>query len=402
MRVALVGPFPPQQKGEAEYVQRSAEALTKFLPRDNIAIISQYDAVPSVERSNGFLVRRAIFDRSNRPSYAPQRELVEATIQSGAEIVHVHFGPNRDYGGRLGEPLAGALRTLRARGVRTVLTLHSQWMPSDVLSSAPAQRLPRILRPLVVRYFGRFMRRLRASCDAFLCVASARNSPLTDEFSRAYRLPNVGEELFSCVNEFSPPPQTSRPLIFSFGFLRPEKGFEVLIEAFLQYRKTGGAGRLVIAGVPLTDDDRRYARMLRALGDGHDSIEFVEAYLEKDDVDRYLRSCSVFVLPYLSAVGNSAPLHSALGFGRPVIATAIPRNLPLRNAVTLVPPASSNALANALGRLFNVPGALDESAARARSAAMERGADALASEQYDLYRHLLDKSADHRLKHRVE
>ncbi|MBV8362951.1 MAG: glycosyltransferase, partial [Candidatus Eremiobacteraeota bacterium] len=240
------------------------------------------------------------------------------------------------------------------------------------------------------------------SCDAFLCVVSARNSPLTDEFSRAYRLHNVGEELFSCVNEFSPPPQTSRPLIFSFGFLRPEKGFEVLIEAFLQYRKTGGAGRLVIAGVPLTDDDRRYARMLRALAGGHDSIEFVEAYLEKDDVDRYLRSCSVFVLPYLSAVGNSAPLHSALGFGRPVIATAIPRNLPLRNAVTLVPPASSNALANALGRLFNVPGALDESAARARSAAMERGADALASEQYDLYRHLLDTSADHRLKHRVE
>ena len=394
MKVALVGPFPPQHKGEAEYLQRSAEALVSFLPLEDIEVVSQYETQPSVEHLNGLLVRRAIFDRTKRPSYAPQHELPRAVIESGADIVHVHFGPNQDYGGRLGEPLVGALRTLRRRGIKIVLTLHSQWKPNDVIRSAPALRFPAFVRPLIVRYFGRFMRRLRASCDAFLCVVSTPHSPLVTEFAHAYGLHDVGEELFSCAIDFSPVPQNAEPLIFSFGFLRPEKGFEVLIEAFLKHRNRGGAGKLLIAGAPLGDEDRRYARMLRTFAAGHASIEVLESYLADEDIAWHLRSCSVFVLPYLRAIGSSAPLHKALGFGRPIIASAVGHNATLGSAVNLVPPASSDALANELSRLLAIPGALEDAAERARAAAIERSAERVASEQYQLYTRLLSSSAN--------
>ncbi len=402
MKVALVGPFPPQQKGEAEYLQRSAEALADFIPHENIQIISQYDERPSIESVDGFLVRRAIFDRTRRPSYAPQRELPQAVLASEADIVHIHFGPNQDYGGRLGEPLIGALRSLQKRGIKTVVTLHSQWKPDDVIASPATRRLPAVLRPLVVQYFGGFVRRLRAGCDAFLCVVSVPHSPLKDEFVRAYHLYDVGEELFSCPIEFSALPRNGEPLIFSFGFLRPEKGFEVLIEAFLKYRNRSARGKLLIAGTPFNDADRRYIMMLRALTDGHESIELREGYLPPEEVRCNLRSCSVFVLPYLSAVGNSAPLHSAIGFARPVIASAVGPNAALGQVVNLVPPASSDALAIELGRLLDVPGALAQAANRARAGAIERSPRRVAAEQYHLYRRLLDPSANRGLEQHIE
>jgi len=393
VKIALVGPFPPQEKGEAAYLQRSCEALADFIGPENITIISQYENRPSATRFNGSIVRRAIRDRTSAPSYAPQRELVRTVIESGADIVHVHFGPNQDYGGRLGEPLVGALRRLRRQGVKTVLTLHSQWKPQDVICSRPAQRFPALLRPLIVRYFRSFMRGLRASCDAFLCVVSILKSPLTAEFARAYGLHDIGEELFSCALEFTPVPKSAHPSIFAFGFMRPEKGFEVLIEAFLKYCNRGGPGRLIIAGSATTAADRRYVEMLRALCEGHDRITLIEGYLSDGDVHRYLHECSVFVVPYLRTVGCSAPLHAALGMGRPVIAAAVGHNAMLGEAVRLVAPASSEAIAHALSGLINVQGALEEAAERARHAAMERRPEIAAARQYELYRRLLEPSA---------
>jgi len=304
--------------------------------------------------------------------------------------VHVHFGPNQDYGGRLGEPLVGALRTMRRRGIKTVLTLHSQWMPSDVLRSTPARRFPPPLRPLIVQYFRVFMRRLRANCDAFLCVVATLDSPLTTAFARAYGLRDIGEELFSCSIDFSPLPQSLEPLIFSFGFLRPDKGLEVLIEAFIKYCKAGGAGKLVLAGAPLTPADQQYAQMLKALIAPHrDRIDFIERYLSEPEIDEWLRRCSVLALPYLRSIGCSAPLHAALGIGRPVITTAIGHNATLGDAVSLVPPGSSDALARELSRLLSEPGALEAAANKARQAAAARTADRIAARQYELYRALV-------------
>lgn len=392
MKVALAGAFPPQQKGEASYLGSYALALRSQLGDQAITILSQYGRVPCADEWNGFSVRRIVRDRTERPSYRPQRELVDAVAASDADVVHLHYGPNQDYGGRIGEPLVGALRSIRRRGIKTVLTLHSLWMPRDVADSAPAQRLPPIARPLAIGYFGRFLRVLRAQCDAFLCLVSAQNSAMTFEFGQAYGLQDLGEEIHGCSIDFTPMP-SGEPLILSFGFLRAEKGFEVLIEGFKKYVQRGGAGTLVIAGRPLSKEDERYAVHLATLAAPYPHrIRFQKTYISDAELEKYLAAASIVALPYLRNVGASGPLHLALGVGRPVIATAVGHNRCLADGVTLVEPGSSEAIAAELFRLLHAPNELMAAAQKARDAAQRRNWNSLAAHNVDLYRRLLGET----------
>jgi glycosyltransferase involved in cell wall biosynthesis len=387
MKIMLAGAFPPQEKGEAAYLGSYACALRE-LGRQLITIVSQYEDVPSVDTWNGFTVHRSIRDRTKRPSYAPQRELVECVRAQSPDVLHLHYGPNQDYGGRIGEPLIGALHRVRALGVKTIVSLHSTWLPADVMHSAPARRIPFALRPLAAQYFSHVMRALRRASDDLLCVVAGARSPMMAQFAAAYDIA-VEEELFGCAVAAEPLPAHDDPLIFSFGFIRPEKGFEFLLEAFSRYAQSGGSGKLLIAGRPLNNDDQQYAKgIASAAAAVGKRVEFRAGFLPEEELRTLLKSASVLELPYLRAVGPSAPMHMALGMGRPVIATAVGHNCAAADAVTLVPAGSSEAIAGALSRLLQNRGALVEAAERAQNAARIRAWEHLAVRQTARYERL--------------
>ena len=393
LRVTLVGPFPPQKKGEAHYLGEFATAL-----RDRgdleLSIVSQYWDKPFIDRWNEFEVRREFFDRSLRPSFAPQKELVDAVERTQPDAVHLHYGPNLDYGGRLGEPLVAALRTLRGRGIKVVLTLHSLWLPRDVVDSQPARRLPSPVRPLVVRYFGRLMRTLRASCDEFACLVSSANSPMTREFADAYGLSGISEEVHGCKPRFSDLPP-GPPLVFSFGFLRPDKGFEYLIDGFARYVSQGGAGRLLIVGRPQTEGDLPYARYLqeKALRVPGSRCTVEARFCSDEELESFLQASSLIVLPYLRNVGASGPLHHALGVGRPIITTDVGHNRALAAVATLVKPADAGAIADALVATLQDSRAAADAAGRVRAQALERSWSMLAARYTRIYANLRERTA---------
>jgi len=371
MKLMLAGAFPPQEKGEATYLGSYACALRE-LDRHSIAIVSQYEDRPSVETWKGFTVHRCIRDRTKRPSYAQQSELVESVQAHRPDVLHLHYGPNQDYGGRIGEPLIGALNRIRALGVKTIISLHSTWLPADVMDSAPARRIPSALRPLAARYFWYVTRALRRACDELFCVVAGANSPMAAQFAAAYDI-TIEEELFGCDVAAEPMPALDDPLVFSFGFVRPEKGFKLLIAAFSRYVDSGGSGRLLIAGRPINDDDRHCAGAIgSAAAAAGKRVEFRSGFLPEEELHTLLKSASVLVLPYLRAVGPSAPMHMALGKGRPVIATAVGHNRAAGDAVTLVPARSSEAIADALLLLLRNPIASAQAAERARNGARVR------------------------------
>ncbi|MBV8726886.1 MAG: glycosyltransferase [Candidatus Eremiobacteraeota bacterium] len=396
MKIMLAGAFPPQEKGEAAYLGSYASALRE-LDRARLVIVSQHEDRPWVDAWNGFTVHRCIRDRTKRPSYAPQRELVEAVRAHRPDVLHLHYGPNQDFGGRVGEPLIGALHTIRSLGVKTVVSLHSTWLPADVMQSAPARRMPSILRPLAARYFSYVTRALRRTSDDLLCVVAGEHSPMTAQFAAAYDIA-VEEELFGCDVAAEPMPAHDDPLIFSFGFIRPEKGFEFLVEAFSRYAQSGGSGKLLIAGRPLNRDDRQYAQAIAsAAAAAGKRVEFRTGFLPEEELHTLLKSASVLVLPYLRAVGPSAPMHMAIGMGRPVIATAVGHNRAADDAVTLVQAGSSEAIANALSRLLQNRGALVEAAERARNAARIRAWEHLAVRQTARYEQLASSMRGRRI-----
>jgi glycosyltransferase involved in cell wall biosynthesis len=155
--------------------------------------------------------------------------------------------------------------------------------------------------------------------------------------------------------------------VLNFGTVRPDKGVDVLLEAYPGASACAGL-RLQIAGNATTE----YARRLDTLIEQHDhkeDIEWHRNYIPLESVARYHREASFVVLPFV--VGRqSATLRMAIFFGKPVVVsdTGEAPILVRRYGLGLVvPPNDSAALRAALVEFSNNASLREECAARARA-----------------------------------
>jgi glycosyltransferase involved in cell wall biosynthesis len=170
-----------------------------------------------------------------------------------------------------------------------------------------------------------------------------------------------------------------RPVVLSFGLLRPYKGLDVLLEA---WRGIDDA-ELWIVGLPKMD-----VAPLRAAAPPN--VRFVSRFVADDEIPAFFERADLVVLPYRE-IDQSGVLFTALAFGAPLLLSAVggfPEVAAL-GAAELVPPDDAPALHAALKRLLADP------AARARLAAAARAAaggpyswDAVAERHLALYRSL--------------
>lgn len=148
-----------------------------------------------------------------------------------------------------------------------------------------------------------------------------------------------------------PPPKGTLPrragleLLF-FGFVRPYKGLDILIEAMGLL--AGEDVMLTVAGEAWEGMDPTVARVAEL--EVGDRIEFVTRYLADAEVAEYFARCDVAVYPYRSATGSGA-LAVAYHYRRPVIVTSV-GGLPdvVEDGATgrIVPPEDPAALAAAI------------------------------------------------------
>ena len=110
------------------------------------------------------------------------------------------------------------------------------------------------------------------------------------------------------------------PVILFFGFIRPYKGLDILIDAFNMTIKEGLKAHLLIVGEFWTDKDQ-YLDQVQKFG-LQDYVHIIDKYIPDDEVAVYFKSSDVFVAPYVGGT-QSAALKTALGFGLPVVATDI-------------------------------------------------------------------------------
>jgi glycosyltransferase involved in cell wall biosynthesis len=152
-----------------------------------------------------------------------------------------------------------------------------------------------------------------------------------------------------------------RLVLFFFGFLRPGKGVEVLLEAWSQIASEFPDVLLLIAaGIP--SKTRRYALLLRnetdypielaalarKFGIAH-RVRFV-GRVKDALLPSMFASATAVVLPYLAA-SQSAVLPKALSSGKPVIATRIPGFVEFvrdGESALLAAPGDTNGLTSAL------------------------------------------------------
>jgi glycosyltransferase involved in cell wall biosynthesis len=136
-----------------------------------------------------------------------------------------------------------------------------------------------------------------------------------------------------------------------FGFVRPYKGLDILLDALPATLEQIDLQVLIVGEFWRGAD--HYRQSLERLGVG-DHVHIVDAYVPHDEVARWFAATDVVLLPYLEATGSGV-LKLAYGCGRCAIGSKVGS---LGEAIIdgesglLVPPGDAGALAEALIRFF--------------------------------------------------
>ncbi len=136
-----------------------------------------------------------------------------------------------------------------------------------------------------------------------------------------------------------------------FGYVKPYKGVEDLIEAF--HSVQDNQAFLLVVGKPL-DEEIKIKIESMALADPR--IRTFLGYIADDDIQYFFRAADVVVFPFRNTQ-TSGSLMLALSFGCPVIAPAIatlPEYIDANSAIFFDPKLPEN-LARALSEAANAP-----------------------------------------------
>lgn len=142
------------------------------------------------------------------------------------------------------------------------------------------------------------------------------------------------------------------PIILFFGFVRPYKGLEFLIQALPLVRERVAGAHLLVVG-EFWQSPEFYQRYAEEYGVGG-AMTIVNRYVPNEDLQPYFDLANAVVLPYVSAT-QSAVVQLAFGFGKPVITTRVGGlHEVVEDGVTglIVPPQDEQALAAAIVRYF--------------------------------------------------
>jgi glycosyltransferase involved in cell wall biosynthesis len=156
-----------------------------------------------------------------------------------------------------------------------------------------------------------------------------------------------------------------RMVLLSFGLLGPGKGFELAIEAMPAILRDVPNACYVVLGATHPELLRRAGEAYRqslvqrtvALGLA-DHVRFVDRFVTSAELGRWLQAADVFVTPYpnLDQV-VSGTLSYAMGAGLAVVSTpyAYAAEVLADGRGVLIPPASPDALAEAVANLLGDP-----------------------------------------------
>ena len=189
-----------------------------------------------------------------------------------------------------------------------------------------------------------------------------------------------------------------RKVILSFGLLGPGKGYELALAALPDVVAAHPSVLYVVVGATHPD-------LLRSQGEAYreglvgtvarlgleDHVQFVDRYVGRAELRKWLEAADVFVTPYpnLDQI-VSGTMSYAMGAGRAIVSTpyAYASELLADGRGVLVPPASPVALAAALNELLADPALRAAIGSRAYAHSRRMVWSAVGAEYRDLFAHV--------------
>ncbi len=110
-------------------------------------------------------------------------------------------------------------------------------------------------------------------------------------------------------------------VLMFFGYIRPYKGLEYLIQAMPEILKKYPETSLLSVGEFWSKDKPKYIELINTLH-LEKNIVFIDTYVPNEELGKYFAVSDVVVLPYISAT-QSAAIQTAYAFDKPVISTPV-------------------------------------------------------------------------------
>lgn len=305
-RIALIGNFLPRKCGIATYTTDTYTALKQRYPDLQVDVYAMDDHPGRYDYPEA--VVRAIA-QNDRAAYLDAARAIEA---SGAQALWVQHEYGI-YGGPAGELLLALLDRL---SIPVITTLHTVLeKPSADERRVMEALLRRSSRVIVMADKGRDILKRVHGADDRKIVMIPHGVP-----DRAF----ADTEMFKSGFGWE-----GRDVILTFGLLAPNKGIETMIAALPAVVAEHPDALYVVLGAThpnlVAHEGEAYRDRLKALAEasgvaGH--VQFVDAFVEYDELIDYLQAADLYVTPYTNpAQITSGTLSYAVGVGRPVVST---------------------------------------------------------------------------------
>ncbi len=195
------------------------------------------------------------------------------------------------------------------------------------------------------------------------------------------------------VQDFKSPRPLPVDHIVFLGFLRPSKGVENLIDAMTTILGVNPNVRLTVAGSLARREEAYYLEYLLEKvkrSNLTSSVEFVNVFLDPEQMSRLLQKASVVVLPYVDRfIEVSGVVHDVAGYGVPIVCSTTPRFSELTDGLDcLKVDPNPTELARAILRILSDPQLSLSISAKLRQKAASESWDVVAIKHLALYNRL--------------
>lgn len=306
IRVFFLSTYPPRACGIATFTQDLVKELSKTGKIDiGIAAVNDnmYSYPPEVQ---------FILDQQDPNSYLEMAERINVASPDLLMIEH-EFGI---YGGKSGEYLLKLVDILK---VPYLVTLHT-------VLPKPTKKQREIVKHLAL------------GCKKIITMSASSVQILQEIYEVD---PDKIEVVHHGVPELPVEDRDilkkqegleGRFVVSTFGLLSPGKGLEYGIDAISRVAKKHPEVIYLILGqthpvIKSRDGEEYREKLEQAVSDFSitDNVRFVNRYLEKEEIIRYLAMSDVYMTPYLGKdQAVSGTLAYAVGYGRVIVSTPYP------------------------------------------------------------------------------
>jgi len=402
MKVCMISTAPPRPCGIANYSVKLTKALCKQGKCRLVVLADDYDA--NVKNAFVSSERFRITDAWTRNSFLYPFQIFRALVREKPDVIHIQheyllFGSPQVSG-----IFPAFLLLLHLLRKPIVVTMHAV-IPRTSLSTAFFTKYGLKGRLVWLGKFATFV--VTTLLGAFASKVVVHLESAKEALIECYKFSPekvtiIPHGVDNFENDLKPSDAkekldlSGRRMVLFFGFIRPSKGIEHLLEAMPTIGNQYPDATLVIVGgyhPYLTDGNADYLGQLKTLVHTlrlDEKVIFINGFVPHEELRVYFAASDVAVFPYTEAdvLGTSGALWSFAGCRKPVVVSNIGR---FREEIydgengLLVPPADPASLAKAVISVFSNPDLRQRISENLENKAKENAWENIAEKTVNLY-----------------